>query len=46
MANNILEMALEQLDFPSFHHFPLWFDDVTVVSLLGIIGWCCTSGAL
>ena len=31
MANNILEMALEQLDFPS-STISAWFDDVTVVS--------------
>lgn len=31
MANNILEMALEQLDFPP-STISAWFDDVTVVS--------------
>ena len=31
MANNILEMALEQLDFPR-STISAWFDDVTVVS--------------
>ena len=31
MANNILEMALEQLDFPPAT-ISAWFDDVTVVS--------------
>ena len=31
MANNILEMALEQLDFPP-SPISAWFDDVTVVS--------------
>ena len=31
MANNILEMALEQLDFPPYT-ISAWFDDVTVVS--------------
>ena len=31
MANNILEMALEQLDFPP-SAISAWFDDVTVVS--------------
>ena len=32
MANNILEMALEQLDFPPPSTISAWFDDVTVVS--------------
>ena len=31
MANNILEMALEQLDFPP-STISAWFDDVTVIS--------------
>ncbi len=31
MANNILERAVEQLDFPP-STISAWFDDVTVVS--------------
>lgn len=45
MANNILEMALEQLDFPP-STISAWFDDVTVVSFGDNSAGAALSGAL